>query len=265
MFGFLRGHVEITTSAFNALKSKVIKKRETRNQQGGCLHPRTNLSTFFNMRLEQHPPLFITFEGLDFSGKSTQVGLLADTLSQLGAKALVIRDPGGTHIGEKIRAVLLDRELHSMSDLTELFLFSASRSQLVQEIIKPALDGGTIVLCDRFYDSTTAYQGWGRGLSLDAIKAINRVAADGLVPSITYFFDIPVSEIESRMARQEAGADRMEMSGRAFYERVRGGFLRLAQEDQRFEVIDGTLSIEEIRLEVWSRFQRALSNQGIKV
>jgi dTMP kinase len=206
--------------------------------------------------------MFITFEGLDFSGKSTQVGLLADSLTQSGARTLVIRDPGGTAIGERIRSVLLDRELHDMSDLTELFLFSASRSQLVQQIIKPALKNGTIVLCDRFYDSTTAYQGSGRGLSLDSIKAINRVAADGLVPTTTYFIDIPVSEIELRMMRQKSGADRMEMSGRAFYERVREGFLRLAQDEPRFEVIDGRLSIEEIREKVWSRFEQDLTHHG---
>ena len=209
--------------------------------------------------------MFITYEGLDFSGKSTQVGLLADTLSQSGAKILVLRDPGGTAIGERIRAVLLDRELRDMSDSTELFLFSASRSQLVQEIIKPALHNGTIVVCDRFYDSTTAYQGWGRGLSLDAIKTMNRVAANGLVPAITYFIDIPVSEIEQRMMHQKAGADRMEMSGRAFYERVREGFLQLAKEEPRFEVVDGRLSIEEIRQNIWSRFQKELTNQNKNV
>lgn len=209
--------------------------------------------------------MFITFEGLDFSGKSTQVGLLADTLSQSGAKILVLRDPGGTAIGERIRAVLLDRELRDMFDSTELFLFSASRSQLVQEIIKPALHNGTIVVCDRFYDSTTAYQGWGRGLSLDAIKTMNRVAANGLVPAITYFIDIPVSEIEQRMMHQKAGADRMEMSGRAFYERVREGFLQLAKEEPRFEVVDGRLSIEEIRQNIWSRFQKELTNQNKNV
>ena len=209
--------------------------------------------------------MFITFEGLDFSGKSTQVGLLADTLSRSGAKTLVLRDPGGTAIGERIRAILLDRESLDMSDFTELFLFSASRSQLVQEIIKPALRNGTIVLCDRFYDSTTAYQGWGRGLSLDAIKAMNRVAADGLVPAITYFIDIPVPEIELRMKRHKAGADRMEMSGRAFYERVRDGYLQLAKEEPRFEVIDGRLSIEEIRRNIWSRFEKELTNKNTNV
>ena len=209
--------------------------------------------------------MFISFEGLDFSGKSTQVGLLADTLSLSGAKTLVLRDPGGTAIGERIRAVLLDREVLDMSDYTELFLFSASRSQLVQQIIKPALQNGTIVVCDRFYDSTTAYQGWGRGLSLDAIKTINKVAANGLVPAITYFIDIPVSEIELRMVRQKAGADRMEMSGRAFYERVREGFLQLAKEEPRFEVIDGRMSIKEIRQKIWGRFQRELKNQSKSV
>jgi dTMP kinase len=209
--------------------------------------------------------MFITFEGLDFSGKSTQVGLLTDTLSQSGAKTLILRDPGGTAIGERIRAVLLDRELLDMSDFTELFLFSASRSQLVQEIIKPALENGTIVVCDRFYDSTTAYQGWGRGLPLAAIKTINQVAASGLVPAITYLIDIPVSEIELRMKHQKAGADRMEMSGRAFYERVRDGFLQLAKEEPRFEVIDGRMSIEEIRQKVWNRFQRELANHGKSV
>jgi dTMP kinase len=209
--------------------------------------------------------MFITFEGLDYSGKSTQVGLLADTLSQSGAKTLVIRDPGGTALGERIRGILLDRAVLDMSDYTELFLFSASRSQLVQQIIKPALKQGTIVLCDRFYDSTTAYQGWGRGLSLDAIKDINRVAADGLVPTTTFFIDIPVPEIELRMSRQNAGADRMEMSGREFYGRVRDGFLQLAKDEPRFEVIDGRRSIDEIRENVWTRILLDMANQSKSV
>jgi dTMP kinase len=157
--------------------------------------------------------------------------------------------------------VLLDKDVLNMSDFTELFLFSASRSQLVQEIIKPALKKGTIVVSDRFYDSTTAYQGWGRGLSLDAINAINRVAADDLVPTITYFIDIPLTEIERRMMRQKTGADRMEMSGRVFYERVREGFLRLAQTEPRFEVIDGRLGISEIQQKVWDRFEKEMIEQ----
>jgi len=203
--------------------------------------------------------MLITFEGLDFSGKSTQVGLLAERLSGNGIKNLVLRDPGGTAIGERIRSILLDKRLLEMSDVTELFLFSASRAQLVQGVIKPALQGGTVVVCDRFYDSTTAYQGSGRGLSLESIAAINRVAADGLVPHITYFIDIPVAEVEQRMLRQKKGADRMEMSGKAFYERVREGFLRLAREEKRFEIIDGMRDIDTIHTQVWTRMEQELS------
>lgn len=203
--------------------------------------------------------MFITFEGLDFSGKSTQVKLLSERLTQSGVKNVVVRDPGGTAIGERIRTVLLDRKVHEMSDYTELFLFSASRSQLVHEIIKPTLDQGTVVVLDRFYDSTTAYQGWGRGLPVESIRTINRLASHGLVPDITYFIDIPVDEVERRMQRQKAGADRMEMSGRTFYEQARTGFLRLAQEEPRFEVINGLLAIQDIHSRIWNRFEKETS------
>ncbi len=210
--------------------------------------------------------MFITFEGLDFSGKSTQVKLLTERLTLAGVKNIVLRDPGGTAIGERIRAILLDRTSLTMSDFTELFLFSASRSQLVHELIRPALESGTIVVLDRFYDSTTAYQGWGRGLPLGPISVINGLASHGLVPTITYFMDIPVEEVEHRMVRLKASADRMEMSGRAFYARVREGFLKLAAEQPRFEVIDGRLSVEEIHKAVWARFEKELkAEQGWKV
>jgi len=210
------------------------------------------------MNSSAHSPMFITFEGLDFSGKSTQVALFAAKLTQTGRKNLVLRDPGGTAIGERIRSVLLDKEVLAMSDFTELFLFSASRSQLVSEIIMPALKQGTIVVCDRFFDSTTAYQGAGRGLPLDEIATINHAAAGGLMPRITYFIDIPVAEVGRRMAQQKSGADRMEMNGVEFYERVRNGFLRLARKESRFEVIDGLLGTEEIHDKVWRRFEREL-------
>jgi dTMP kinase len=203
--------------------------------------------------------MFITFEGLDFSGKSTQVGLLSESLTRTGLNNVVVRDPGGTAIGERIRAVLLDRKVLTMSDYTELFLFSASRSQLVHEVIKPTLESGTTVVLDRFYDSTTAYQGWGRGLPLDSISTINHLASHGLVPNITYFIDIPVDEVERRMIRQKAGADRMEMSGREFYERVREGFLHLAGVEPRFEVLNGMLEIQEIHTRVWNRFQKEIN------
>ena len=216
------------------------------------------------MNDDQQKAIFITFEGLDFSGKSTQVKLLTENLTRRGIKNVVLRDPGGTVIGERIRSVLLDRASLHMSDFTELFLFSASRSQLVHELIKPALVSGTIVVLDRFYDSTTAYQGWGRGLPLDSIAAINRLASHGLVPTITYFMDIPVEEVERRMVRLKANADRMEMSGRSFYGRVREGYLNLASAEPRFQVIDGTLGVEEIQRAVWARFEKetALEKAG---
>jgi dTMP kinase len=216
------------------------------------------------MNAAQQKAMFITFEGLDFSGKSTQVRLLTESLSHNGFKNVVLRDPGGTVIGERIRSVLLDRASLNMSDFTELFLFSASRSQLVHELIKPTLESGTIVVLDRFYDSTTAYQGWGRGLPPEPISAINRLASHGLVPTITFFMDIPVEEVERRMARLKANADRMEISGRAFYQRVRDGFLDMASRESRFEVIDGTLAVDDIHKAVWARFEKeaALERAG---
>ncbi len=207
--------------------------------------------------------MFITFEGLDFSGKSTQVKLLSGKLTGTGVKNIVLRDPGGTVIGERIRSILLDRTSLNLSDFTELFLFSASRSQLVHELIKPTLESGTIVVLDRFYDSTTAYQGWGRALPLEPISAINRLASHGLIPTITYFMDIPVEEVERRMLQLKANADRMEMSGRAFYERVREGFLNLASAEPRYEVIDGTLSIDEIHKAVWTRFEKEMALERV--
>jgi dTMP kinase len=205
--------------------------------------------------------MFITFEGLDFSGKSTQISLLADRLSREGFQVKVVRDPGGTDIGERVRSILLDKKSLRMADLTELFLFSASRSQLVQEVILPALGGGAIVICDRFYDSTTAYQGWGRGLPLDVIRTINDVAASGLVPHITFFMDIPVQEVEGRMHKQTSRVDRMESSGKGFYEAVRTGYLQLAAEEKRFEVVDGMLSIEAVHTIIWERFQKQMALQ----
>jgi dTMP kinase len=210
------------------------------------------------MMEHQQRARLITFEGLDFSGKSTQVGLFLERLTRENMKATVVRDPGGTGIGERIRAILLDRQILTMSDFTELFLFSASRSQLVHEVVKPMLESGTVVVLDRFYDSTTAYQGWGRGLPIEAIATMNHLASHGMVPAITFFIDIPVEEVERRMLLQKNGADRMEMSGRVFYERVREGFLHLAETNRRFEVIDGTLAIEEIQRKVWKRFAKEI-------
>jgi dTMP kinase len=203
--------------------------------------------------------MLITFEGLDFSGKSTQVRLLSERLSLENFNVLVLREPGGTEIGEKIRTILLDKEVSGMTDASELFLFSASRSQLVEEVIKPALEGGMVVLCDRFYDSTTAYQGWGRGLSREAIDVVNLFATSGLTPDVTFFLDLPIDEVEKRMLRAKSGKDRMESNGEGFYEKVREGYLSLAKKEKRFVVIDAKQSIESIQDAVWQKVEKLVS------
>jgi dTMP kinase len=196
--------------------------------------------------------MFLTFEGVDCSGKTTQAHILVDTL-RAGGRGQVhfIREPGGTAISERLREILLDRNALELSELTELFLFSASRAQLVVEVIAPALARGEIVVCDRFSDSTTAYQGYGRGLDLDAIRRINGVATQGTEPDLTLVVDITVGEIEARKIAAGKLPDRMEASGREFYERVRAGYLSIArQHPERVVVIDGMRPVNEIALDV---------------
>ena len=209
----------------------------------------------------RHLCMFITFEGLDFSGKSTQVKLLSDRFSQEDFNVIVLREPGGTEIGEKIRKILLDKASTGMTDVSELFLFSASRSQLVEEVIKPALDGRMVVICDRYFDSTTAYQGWARGIPLETIRSVNQSASGGLVPRLTFFLDIPVSEVEKRFQRAKSNKDRMESNGKEFYEKAREGYLRIAKEEQRFRVIDGTKNADEIHEVIWKEVEKALADR----
>ena len=196
--------------------------------------------------------MFITFEGLDFSGKSTQVRLLSDALTHAHYHILVLREPGGTEIGEKIRTILLDKKISGMTNVAELFLFSASRSQLVEEVVKPALEGKLVVLCDRFYDSLTAYQGWGKGVSLDTVRVVNHCASSGLVPDLTFFLDIPVLEVERRMRRSKTSRDRMESNGVGFYERAREGYLDIAEKESRFRIVDGLQPVETIQEAIWN-------------
>ncbi len=206
--------------------------------------------------------MLITFEGLDFSGKSTQVRLLSERLSQENFNVLVLREPGGTEIGEKIRSILLDKESSGMTDASELFLFSASRAQLVEEVVKPGLEGNMIVICDRFYDSTTAYQGWGRGLMKEAIAAIHQLATSGLVPDVTFFLDLPLPEVEKRMQRSKSGKDRMESNGQGFYEKVREGYLHLAHHEKRFVIIDAVQSVETIQDTIWQKTEKIVSQKA---
>ena len=210
--------------------------------------------------------MFITFEGLDFCGKSTQAALLARRLREPGPvpdlpppSVILLRDPGGTPISERVRDILLDRASAEMGEISELMLFSASRAQLVAEIIRPALSRGEIVLCDRFYDSTTAYQGFGRGVSLETIRQVNAIAADGAEPDLTILVDVGIEEIERRRATAGQSSDRMESAGRAFYERVRAGYLELARAEQRRVVrIDGMGPIEQVHAGIWDEVSRRM-------
>ncbi|MEP0860096.1 MAG: dTMP kinase [Ignavibacterium sp.] len=191
--------------------------------------------------------MFITFEGIDFCGKSTQVELLKNYFEGKGKSVKVIREPGGTEISEKIRDLLLDKKNNKMFMETELLLFSASRAQLVREKIVPFIQEGSVVISDRFHDSSTAYQGFGRGLPIEAVLNVHKLAIGDTIPDITFIIDIPVSVAVKRKAEKtHQELDRIEVSSNDFFEKVRNGYLTLAKNEKRFRIIDGTKSIEEI-------------------
>lgn len=203
--------------------------------------------------------LFVTFEGIDFCGKSVQLELLTRKIVNLHKSYLIIREPGGTHISEKIREVLLQKSEEVMNPFSEIFLYSAARAQLTQQKIIPGLKNGSIILCDRFFDSTTAYQGYGRGIELDFVRQINRMATQNILPDITFLLDISIDEMEKRKKISNATLDRMEQESRIFFERVRQGYLKIAQqESERFIIIDGGKAIPVIENEIWYHFQKHL-------
>jgi len=192
--------------------------------------------------------MFITFEGIDFCGKSTQIELLKSYLLKNNKKVQVIREPGGTEISEKIRTMLLDKENSKMLMETEFLLFSASRSQLVREKIRPYLDEGIYVISDRFHDSSTAYQGYGRGISIEVILSIHKLAIGNTIPDVTFFLDIPVEVAEQRRQKKlSEHLDRIEISDMDFFSRVRNGYLELAKDENRFRILNGTDSVENIQ------------------
>ncbi len=204
--------------------------------------------------------MFITFEGIDCSGKSTQIDLLIRRLRNQQRRVLLVREPGGTEISERIRALLLDVQHGEMDASTELLLFSASRSQLVIERIQPALERGDIVIADRFHDSTTAYQGYGRGIDIEAIRHIHTIATHGLIPDISFFMDISVQESLKRRSARMGSIDRMETADTAFFERVRKGYLHIASTaPSRFRIIDGMRPTEPIAEEIWGWVVSSLS------
>jgi len=197
--------------------------------------------------------LLITFEGIDGCGKTTQVQRFLSNLDQAGYDHILVREPGGTPIGEQIRQILLDKNHFEMQAETELLLYSASRFQLCQQIIAPALTTGKIVVCDRFYDSTTAYQGYGRGLDLEFIQRLNRMATRNLVPDMTLVFDISLAERTHRINHKEL--DRLETENAGFQAKVRNGFRQIAEaEPERVFLLDGTKAVAELSKTVWQLF-----------
>jgi len=204
--------------------------------------------------------MFITFEGPEGSGKSTQIRLLDAQLRAGGIPTLLTREPGGTSTGEAIRRLLQhDSSDAEMAHRTEVLLFCASRAQIVEQVIRPAMEQGTWVLCDRFTDSTLAYQGYGRGFPLEELRTLNRFATGGLTPDLTLLLDIPVDESFRRMAARQSEIDRIERAERAFHERLRAGYLELAAaEPARFRVIDSAGPSEQTCAEVWQTVRERL-------
>ena len=181
--------------------------------------------------------LFVTFEGIDGSGKSTQISMLSEDLEKAGIPYVLIREPGATSIGEKIRTILLDKENSKMHARTELLLYEAARAQIVEERIRPELTDGKVVICDRFYDSTVAYQGYARGLALDAIEYLNNWSTGDLAPDITFLFDLPAEEACRRRNLREGAEDRLEAEGLSFMQKVRDGYLDLSRREARIRVL----------------------------
>jgi len=200
--------------------------------------------------------MFISFEGIDFSGKSTEIELLKDYLEDHNKKVEILREPGGTDISEKVRRILLDNKNEKMFAEAELFLFSASRAQMVREKIRPYVEKGIYVISDRFHDSSTAYQGYGRGIDLEEVKMIHQLAIGDTIPDLTFFIDIPVGIAnERRKKKSKVKLDRIEVGDTEFYNRVRNGYLEIARREERFKVIDGTQTIETIQNQIISELE----------
>jgi len=202
---------------------------------------------------KKHRGYFVTFEGAEGAGKSTQIRNAVAFLKKKGYSVVMLREPGGTSISEAIRNILLDKNNKEMSYVTELLLYLAARAQLVHEKILPALKEGKVVICDRFEDSTRAYQGYGRNLSLEAIEEANKLVRGTLKPDLTFVLDVDIARGLKRGGRH----DRIEREALSFHERVRRGFLELAKkEPKRMVVLDTSKPIEWVSKKVRERFER---------
>ena len=206
--------------------------------------------------------MLITFEGIEGSGKSTQLNLLHDYLKAKGYSVVKTREPGGTTLGEALRKVLLRKDLQVLS-LSELLIFMAIRAQHVEEVITPALADGKIVLCDRFVDATFAYQGFGRNIDLGIIETLNRLVTKGVRPNLTILLDC---DVETGLGRKAEGheMDRFEQETVSFHRRIQEAYIKLSQEEaKRFFIVDGRLSVSEGQEKIREKVERLLTNRGI--
>ena len=203
--------------------------------------------------------LFITFEGTDGAGKTTQIQRLSADLRQAGHYICLTREPGGTPISEQIRDMLLNPDHSEMAATTELLLYAASRAQHVSEVIKPALEAGKIVISSRFADAMVVYQGYGRGLDLERINRLNRIATDGVTPNVTFVLDLPVEIGLQRVQKSRGGLDRLEREKIEFHQRLRDGYRALAQQEtQRLKIIDAQASPEQVYAQIKAAVQPLL-------
>ncbi|MCK4404394.1 MAG: dTMP kinase [candidate division Zixibacteria bacterium] len=204
---------------------------------------------------------FITFEGIDFCGKTTQARRLDFYLRRKGYNVILVREPGGDRIAERIRRILLSKKNSEMTAVTELLLYEAARSQLTQRVISPALKEGKVVVCDRYSDSSLAYQGYGRGLDKKMIKYLNSVFTFGLLPDLTILLDVPVKTSFKRRKKEKRDKDRLEKERFEFHQRIREGYLTIARQNRkRIKVIDGTENIDK----TWQKVKKVVDSFLVK-
>ncbi|MCF0141202.1 MAG: dTMP kinase [Mogibacterium sp.] len=206
--------------------------------------------------------LFISLEGSDGAGKSTQIEYVKKFFEQKGITPIMTREPGGTAISEKLREILLDKENAAMNPVTEMLIYAAARAQIVSELIKPALEAGEVIICDRFVDSSIAYQAYGRKLG-DMVEKVNAYAVDDTLPDMTIFLDLD-PEIGKARVGERGESDRLELEKMDFHYRVYNGYKAVAAANpERIQVIDANRSIEEIRDDIYSRLEKLCEDKGI--
>jgi len=206
--------------------------------------------------------MFITFEGVEGCGKTTQIAFLESYLKDKGHQVVRTREPGGTALGEALRKVLLHQDLHVLP-FSELLVLMAVRTQHMEELIMPALNERKIVLCDRFMDASYAYQGYGRGIDLGIIQTLNRYVTKGITPNLTFLLDCPADTGLKRKRAQDSPSDRFEDEALSFHEKIRQGYLNLARNDQRFFVIDAKQDMKTIEAMIKEKVDKLLEGYGV--